>query len=303
MAKEPAFQFYPADWRKDLELQSCSIAARGLWIELICLMHQAKPYGFLTINGKQIDDKTVAKLIGIERKKYQKLLQELIQKGVARLDETGLIYSRRMVEDENIRQVRRKVGLKGGNPAFKKGHRNPYYLDKQKDKQKITPSSSSSSSSSNTSTKKRKNIKKESSDFFDIFWKTHPGTKTGKKKCLEKWKVINPDQVLFDRIIKALQEQTAWRARAKPGEFRPEWKNPLTWLNQECWNDEVGPEKKKEGNYQPYVCGNCNHGFKLNVDLDENCCPNCGMFIRKKQPAKDSPVGKMVGKLADKMSF
>lgn len=131
-----------------MELQSCSIAARGLWIELICLMHQAKPYGFLTINGKQIDDKTAAKLIGIERKKYQKLLQELIQKGVARLDETGLIYSRRMVEDENIRQVRRKVGLKGGNPAFKKGHRNPYYLDKQKDKQKITPSSSSSSSSS-----------------------------------------------------------------------------------------------------------------------------------------------------------
>ena len=29
--KRPAFQFYPSDWRKDMALQSCSVAARGLW--------------------------------------------------------------------------------------------------------------------------------------------------------------------------------------------------------------------------------------------------------------------------------
>jgi len=223
-------------------------------------------------------------------------------------EKDGRLYNKRLLKERKKQEEWKRKSSEGGKMSAKArwgkgkgGDKGGYKMVTTKGQPKGNPSSSSSSS--NTSTKKRKNIKKESSDFFDIFWKTHPGTKTGKKKCLEKWKVINPDQVLFDRIIKALQEQTAWRARAKPGEFRPEWKNPLTWLNQECWNDEVGPEKKKEGNYQPYVCGNCNHGFKLNVDLDENCCPNCGMFIRKKQPAKDSPVGKMVGKLAKKFSM
>ena len=140
--KAPAFQFYPADWRKDIELQSCSIAARGLWIELICLMHQAQPYGKLMVNSKQIDDKTAAKLIGIDRRKYQKLLQELLQNGVARKDEEGTIYSKRMVADYRLRQIRREAGSKGGNPDLVN------QKDKQNEKQKPTPSSSSSTSSS-----------------------------------------------------------------------------------------------------------------------------------------------------------
>lgn len=50
--KRPAFQFYPADWRKDVELQSCSMAAQGLWINAMCIAHECEPYGHLTINNK-----------------------------------------------------------------------------------------------------------------------------------------------------------------------------------------------------------------------------------------------------------
>ena len=72
------------------------------------------------------------------------------RRGRAVLYETndeGVIYSKRMIRDENLRQIRAAGGSKGGNPAL---------MDKAKvnleDKQKPTTSSASSSSS----TKKEK---------------------------------------------------------------------------------------------------------------------------------------------------
>ena len=49
--KRPSFQFYPDDWRADNELHICSLAARGLWIEMMMIMHNATPYGTLLARG------------------------------------------------------------------------------------------------------------------------------------------------------------------------------------------------------------------------------------------------------------
>lgn len=38
---DPWLKFYPTDWRSDPALKMCSLAARGLWIEMIALMHEA----------------------------------------------------------------------------------------------------------------------------------------------------------------------------------------------------------------------------------------------------------------------
>ena len=154
MGKLPAFQFYPADWLNDIKLQTCSLPAQGLLINLICLMHQSEKYGYLLINGSIPTNKDVSHLLRLHHKTYQASLKELFLKGVlstdGNIDGNNVIYCKRMVKDEQIRQVRREAGLKGGNPNFEKGSPNPYYLHKQKDKQKITPSSSSSSSSSSS---------------------------------------------------------------------------------------------------------------------------------------------------------
>ena len=158
--KAPAFQFYPADWLNDIKLQSCSMAAQGLFINMICLMHQSEKYGYLLINGLKPSSKVTQKLLRFDSKNaqrwYKKLTGELLEFGVLKQTEDGIYYCERMVKDEHIRKVRREAGLKGGNPNLKLGKPNPYYLDKQKDKQKITPSSSSSSSSSKKKTYKRK---------------------------------------------------------------------------------------------------------------------------------------------------
>lgn len=154
--KRPAFQFYPADWRKDAAVQSCSIAARGLWHEMLCIMHECEPYGHLAVNGKAMQEPQLARLVGVTSKECTKLLTELEEAGVFSRTEEGCIHSRRMVRDEHLRNVRAEAGRLGGNPTLLN------QKDKQKDKQAVnhtdnqspTPSSSSSSSTSKPKTKK-----------------------------------------------------------------------------------------------------------------------------------------------------
>lgn len=142
--KRPAFQFYPADWRKDPALSSCSLAARGLWIELICIAHESDRYGHLSVNGRAMTPAQLARMVGESPKTFDKLLQELEDAAVFSRDEDGVIYSRRMLKDEHIRNVRAASGKQGGNPNLLK------QKVKQNDKQNPTPSSSSSSTNKTT---------------------------------------------------------------------------------------------------------------------------------------------------------
>jgi len=142
--KRPAFQFYPSDWRKDPALSACSMAARGLWIELMCIAHEADNYGHLEINGKAMTVPQLARMVGESPAVVSKLVNELDGAGVFSRTPEGVIYSRRMVIDERIRNVRAEAGRLGGNPNLVKQKDN--HLVKQNPEQKPTPSSSSSSS-------------------------------------------------------------------------------------------------------------------------------------------------------------
>lgn len=73
MATRPAFQFYPADWRNNANLRRCSEAARGAWIDVLCLMHDSDEYGVLRWPLADI-----AQAAGLPIK----LLHELTRKGV-----------------------------------------------------------------------------------------------------------------------------------------------------------------------------------------------------------------------------
>lgn len=147
--KRPAFQFYPADWRKDADLQSCSIGARGLWVEMLCVMHECTPYGHLCVNGKPMTEGQLARLVGEPVKPTLKWLAELEAAAVFSRDDQGRIYSRRMVKDERLRNIRAEAGAMGGNPALlaSKDKQKVNQTDNHSDKQSPTPSSSSSSSS------------------------------------------------------------------------------------------------------------------------------------------------------------
>ena len=110
--KRPSFQFFPGDWRRDSALQSCSVGARGLWIEMMCIMHDGTPYGHLRVGGKDILPPVLARMVGASLEEVEGWLEELEQAGVFSRTETGTIYSRRMVRDEEIRQKRAAGGVK-----------------------------------------------------------------------------------------------------------------------------------------------------------------------------------------------
>lgn len=138
--KRPSIQFYTRDWLTDPALRSCRAAERGAWIDLLCLMHEGKPYGYLTYpNGAEIDKKYLGNVVGIDRKSLDIILRNLEKKGVIRRDltrEGKPYFSKRMVEDEEKRIKWRE---------WQKAHR---HANVNPDIESMSGRSSSSSSSS-----------------------------------------------------------------------------------------------------------------------------------------------------------
>jgi hypothetical protein len=128
---DPWMKWYPADWRSDPRLRMCSLAARGLWQEMLCVMHEATPRGFLLVNGNAPTDRQLAGLAGCSAREVVKLLAELEAAGVFSRDEVGVVFSRRMVKDEERASRDRANGRQGGSPILKGGVNPP---DKPEDK-------------------------------------------------------------------------------------------------------------------------------------------------------------------------
>jgi hypothetical protein len=74
--KRPSFQWYPADWKNNAKLRRCTFAQRGVWVEIIGLMHASDEYGVLRWTLKEI-----ANAIGCKLKDVQELHDKGVLKG------------------------------------------------------------------------------------------------------------------------------------------------------------------------------------------------------------------------------
>lgn len=89
-----------ARWRSDPALRVCSLAARGLWWELVPVMREGEPFGHLVINGHSPSPRQVAILVGeTDHESVTSLLAELILNGALRGRDDGVLFSRAMVRD------------------------------------------------------------------------------------------------------------------------------------------------------------------------------------------------------------
>lgn len=133
--RRPSFQFYPGDWSANPNLRRCTFAERGIWVEVMCLMHDQDEYGVLRWPLKEI-----AGAVGCRVGELQSLVRKGVMKGDDKnLDEpfvyvprsgrkdgepvtlidtqAGPIwYSSRMVKDEYVRTIRGEFGTKGVTP-------------------------------------------------------------------------------------------------------------------------------------------------------------------------------------------
>ena len=119
MTTYPWFKFYPSDWRGDPLLRRCSLPARGLWIELIGLMHGSAEYGHL---DPSLTEQDIAQIVGSPLKNVRRALADLERNRVFDRGEKGEIVSRRMVRDHaKALKDREETGGRGSDPNIMSG--------------------------------------------------------------------------------------------------------------------------------------------------------------------------------------
>ncbi len=149
--KLPAFQFYPGDWLKDPNLRRCTHAAKGVWIDLLCLMFESEERGVLVSSQRAWSDDEIVLAVGGDSAVVRACVQELTLKGVCNRRQDGALYSKRLVRDEHKRLLCIEAGKRGGNPNLTqtlKGHSKGGLKGDAKGGPKRNPTPSSSSSSS-----------------------------------------------------------------------------------------------------------------------------------------------------------
>lgn len=126
----PAMPFYVGDWLKCPEVRALPPDYRGLWFDLLCYMWESTERGIMVNpNGRPYTDNEIIRMVGLDNQNTGNWLTALLTEGVCYRREDGAIYSKRMVRDEKIRQIRRESGSKGGNPALLDNQ-----IDNQQDK-------------------------------------------------------------------------------------------------------------------------------------------------------------------------
>ncbi len=111
----PHIQFYVGDWRKDVGIQTLSYHHRGIWFEILMLMHCSEQRGRLILAGKPMPNLALSRLLGLSQQETQDAVEVLLASGVASKDEAGVVFCRRMDREEEIRQKRVEAGRVGGS--------------------------------------------------------------------------------------------------------------------------------------------------------------------------------------------
>lgn len=227
---DPWMKFYTSDWRSDPRLKMCSAGARGVWIEMICLMHEAAPYGHLLVHGQTPNEGQLASLTGIPSAELNQYLAELERMGVFSRTKEGVIYSRKLVRMAAKSAKARKNGKKGGNPSLGKETINEDEVnlkDKGEDKPQKPEARSQRVSADALSSPSRLD------DAFDRFWNRYP-RKVEKKAARKRFDQAVKAGADPERIV-AGAAQYAGADTVQRGFI----KHPTTWLNAGCWDDDI----------------------------------------------------------------
>ena len=122
--RRPSFQFYPADWQGNSNLKRCTHEEKGVWIDVLCVLHDQEEYGIVRWPLKELARAactTLPKLRALVAKGVLKGADEaeacaamIYTPRSGRRDGTSVVlvseqpgpmwYSSRMVRDEHVRK-------------------------------------------------------------------------------------------------------------------------------------------------------------------------------------------------------
>jgi len=121
MAKKmPWSKFFWSDWRAEPGLRLCSLAARGLWIDMLALIAESPVPGHLVVAGRSPSVDEIARLVGAPAGDVQRCLAELESGAVFSRTGDGVIYCRRMAKSpsDGLSEKRQEAGRKGASSRW-----------------------------------------------------------------------------------------------------------------------------------------------------------------------------------------
>lgn len=100
----PFFPFYVGAWQKNVQIKSCSQAAKGVLIETLCLMWECEERGVLAASNRPILDKDWAMMVGGNMDVTLNCIAELFDRKVLERNPLGAAIYKPFVEAENKRR-------------------------------------------------------------------------------------------------------------------------------------------------------------------------------------------------------
>lgn len=211
------------------------MAARGLWIEMIALMHEATPYGHLLVSGLSPTDAQLAVLAGAPSDQITDLIGELETAGVFSRTSARVIYSRKMTRMAKQAALARKNGKSGGNPSLCIERENPP-PDNPPDNLRDKPQKPEARSQNMSEGKPSLAPSPALTSRFAEFWEAYPhrdGVKRARSKVEVKYRAAVKggisEQSLIDAAVRFRSDK-----RVRDG-FACD---PLTWFSRRGWEDE-----------------------------------------------------------------
>jgi hypothetical protein len=232
--KYPWLKFYPADWRAEPSLRMVSLEARGLWIECLCIMHEAEPYGHLVVRGSPLEVPSLASVAGASEQVVRACLHELEEAGALSRNKDGVIVCRRMVRDWKKRERDKNNGKKGGNPLLKNPVPSNVYVLGVNPTVKAEVKGGDKARSQNLESRREANASVEQA--FDVLWPLWP-PEARKRHPQQKVRDAIASQLKLgakaEEIIAAGKAHVAERIKSGPSYV----KGLVPWLNQGLWRN------------------------------------------------------------------
>jgi hypothetical protein len=105
----PWMKLHTRDWLDNKELRRCSPTSRATLVDLMCLAHEGYPYGHLADKLGPLSEEYMAARCFVQLPVFLESLSELKQAERVHVTESGILYIKRMVDDEDLR-LRRSAG-------------------------------------------------------------------------------------------------------------------------------------------------------------------------------------------------
>lgn len=221
-------KFYWSDWLSDAGLRRSSFAAKGLWIDMLCIAAQSDPIGYLTVKKVPLSVNDIARMCGGSEPEVGTMIAELERNGVLSRDRNGTIYCRRMLRDDKKARIAQKNGKLGGNPTLS-NERVISASDNPPDKCEVKPQIP-------LTTLQKKTCSDEK---FEEAWRAYPRRDGGNPKAPAAKRFLAYVKSGFDpqEIIDGVKRYAAAEARNVGTPYIPQM---VKWLGDQRWLD-YGP--------------------------------------------------------------